>query len=334
MAKERLQKAGALVLVNIVTWQWTKQLLYWIIISAGTMSELVFLGASLWMSINSSVHPFVRFFLSEQATINITYLATTMYVALPECILGLSIVTVFRHAKKWAYTRATKTRDRSAPLWTILFALPTAVFLGLSLITVGCSVASTEFILPVPLVVCRALAGFIFALLSLLHFYIGKPAEAERLKAKDAEIEDLKFKRDADVAKLEAEKDDEIARLAKDNRTLSDELTRVKDLLAISKNKETALLTAIHKTSEDALQAYSDECKQWVKSGIKTASLDEITRYTGHSKRKVNNAIDAGKLQVSPRNKMLVLVSSLVEWMTQNPPRSEEDKPDLYVVNG
>lgn len=292
----------------VLTWKWTKKLLYWLIISAGTMSECAFLLASLWMSINSSVHPLVRLVLSETATRNVSYLATAAYVALPECILGLAVVTVINHVRMYFYSK-----HATSIVWSILFGLPTVVFVVLSLITLGCSVVSVNFIMPLPFVVTRALAGYVFAFASLLHNQLGEPQERDRLEERDALIKQLRQENEDNLSKLRQEKDTIILALRR-------EVESQKDVLVEYKNAHAQLLNMHNKSSEDALQAYSEECKNWLKSGIKTASIDEITRYTGHTKRKIDGAITKGSLQTATRNKELILVSSLSEWLKNTPP--------------
>lgn len=323
---------------SIITWEWTKRLLYWLIISAGTMSELVFLVASLWVSINANVHAFVLLFIPEEMTVHITELATTAYVALPECIVGLAVVVTISHTRLWLSNK----RDYRPFIWAVLYGLPTVIFLILSLITLGNAVASVTFTMPTQLVVVRALAAFMFAFTSLIYTQLGIPQEKDRLAKKDALIEDLRAEKEKEIANLTQEKDAKLADLVrqtsakiadqeKEIRRLTDLNNRQNDILEQQKRQQSELLNALDKSTRGALQAYSQECQDWLISGIKTASLDEITRFTGHSKRKLNNAIAAGKIQVSPRNKSLILVSSLTEWLEQNPPNTE---PDLYVVNG
>src|SRR5438105_461279 len=99
---DKSQRANA-VLQSVLTWEWTKKLLYWLIISAGTMSECVFLIASLWMSINASVHPLILLVMNEDTAKHISELSTAAYVALPELILGLAFVTVIAHIRVWFY---------------------------------------------------------------------------------------------------------------------------------------------------------------------------------------------------------------------------------------
>src|SRR5579884_373239 len=295
---------------SILHWKWTKALLYWLIISAGTMSELAFLVASLWMSVSASVHPLVLSAIgywtggndqaSEQIAIHISEMATTAYVALPECILALAFITTLGHLPTWLYDR----RDLAALIWTVLYGAPTLVFLVLSMITLGCSVVSVTFTLPGPLIVIRALAGFIYAFASLLYWRLGADQEVDRLRKKDDLINDLVNNARELSQQLENEKA---------------ETAHLNQLLLDSKNAQKRLIEDLNKSADTALEAYGEHCLNWLRSGIKTATADEINQFTGHSKRKIGNAITSGNLQVSPRNKELILISSLIEWLKNNP---------------
>src|SRR5260370_41293153 len=66
---------------SMFSWSWTKSLLYWLILSGGTMAELAFLVGAIWMSLNATVHPFILMFLSEDQTRYLSFLATSAYVA-------------------------------------------------------------------------------------------------------------------------------------------------------------------------------------------------------------------------------------------------------------
>jgi len=296
---------------SILHWKWTKALLYWLIISAGTMSELAFLVASLWMSVSASVHPLVLSVIgywtggndqaSEQIAIHISEMATTTYVALPECILALAFITTLGHLRTWLlYDK----RDLAALIWTVLYGAPTLVFLILSMITLGCSVVSVTFTLPGPLLVIRALAGFIYAFASLLYWRLGGEQEVDRLRKKDELINGLIAANKELTDQLEEEKA---------------EVARLNQLLTESKNAQKRLIEEVNKSADTALEAYGEHCLNWLRSGIKTATADEINQFTGHSKRKIGNAITSGNLQVSPRNKELILISSLIEWLKNNP---------------
>lgn len=387
---DKVKSVTGSIVNSIITWSWTKALLSWIIMSAGTMSECVFLIASIWMSINSSVHPFVLLFMSEDASVHTTQLATTAYVALPECILGLAIVTVIDHGKMWKYSMS-----KIDLLWSILFALPTIVFLFLSLFTVANAVISAaipgvhvDFTLPLFLVVARALAGYMFALTSLIYTSLGKPQEKDRLQAKDYTIAELRIKHENELekereenalmlTKLRQEKDamlvtmsqekdgvisqstrnyeTELALLRRDKESIQallnaetfrlngqiesykTENENYKNLLTESQNKESELLKVVNKSDESALEGYPEECINWLRSGVKSALLDEIARYTGHSKRKLSGALEKGMLKVTPKNKELITISSLMEYLKITPSPTAKADPDtgplLHIVN-
>lgn len=347
---------------SLLSWEWTKKLLHWLIISAGTMSECVFLIASLWMSINSSVHTLVLSVINEATSVHLSEIATASYVALPELILGLAFVTTLNHLRVWLYS---KKKDGAALAWSVFYGLPTIVFLVLSLFTLGNSVVSVNFQMPIGLVVIRAMAGYWFAFISLLHTQLGLPAQRERLREKDELIAQLKAENAANLAQLRTEKDAIIAQLKAENAATLSNLGQSKDqhianlrnqiatlnatltnknaemenqnqLLQSVKQQNATLQNSLLKSDEDALQGYSHECKNWLKSGVKTANVDEINHFSGHSKRKIEHAISKGLLQTSPRNKELILVSSLIDWLKTMPLANTKEvntAPFLQVIN-
>lgn len=344
-------KCGACLLVvvqaigrSLFSWSWTKSFLYWLIISGGTMAELAFLVGSIWMSLNATVHPFILMFLSEEQTRYLSFLATSAYVALPELIVGLAVVITISHIRLFVYNR----KQWVEIIWTVLYGVPALFFAGLSAYTIGESVANIGFTMPEPFVIARALAGYLFAFTSLLYWQLGKPQEADRLKKKDEEREHLRADMEGKLANLAEESTRKlgemeritgarIADLEKENRRLLDVIAGQNRDLEQQKKQHSELVEALDKSAKSALQAYSQECIDWLMSGVKSVSVEAITQFTGHSKRKVNNAIEAGKLRSPGRNKGLILVSSLVEWLEQNPPeaaKTERDTgPILRIVN-
>ncbi len=293
---------------SFLTWNWTRRLLHWLIMSAGTVSELAFLLASIWVSLNASVHRLILVVMDEQTSRYVTEMASAAYVVLPELIIGLAVVTTLNHFRNWRYSK-----QGSCLFWTVLFGVPTCIFLLLSLVTLGSAVADAAFQLPEPLVILRAIAGYGYAFTSLLYTQIGEPMELQWLKQKDQTI-----------AQLQAQ-----------NRALGDQLReqtaeteQAKRQIDDLKMALTRVEKTVNKSSDMALQAYSAECKTWLKSGIKTASIEEITHYTGHSKRKIQAAITSGNLFRSTRNKELILISSLIQWLEENPPPSPSKSRD------
>jgi hypothetical protein len=317
MDKVKLKDGVKRIGTSILYWAWVKGSLYWLILSSGIIAEGAFLLASLWMSLNSSIHPFFLLFLSEDTTIHMSEIATAAYVGLPECILFLASVIVINHVQVYCYDKKNKV----ALVWAVLYGLPTLVFLVLSLFTLGSSVLSVHFHMPAPFIVARALAGYMFGFVSFLYWRLGTPQEADRLKQKDTFISELIEK--ARVLSLEID-------------ALKAELEGQKRAIESEKAARKQMQEEMQRSDDEALQAYGDECIAWLRSGIKTASLDEITRFTGYSKRKIANAIASANLQVSPRNKELVLVSSLIQWLKNTPPpsgKTETETPVLHLVN-
>ncbi len=331
-------------LKSVLSWHWTKQLLAWVIISAGTMSEFVFVVASLWICLNASVHSFVILFIPEKMTVNLTSLADTAYVGLPELILPLAIVTTISHFRVWL------GQKKSIPviIWLVTFGLPTIIFFAISVTTLGFSLASVGFQLPLPFVIVRGIAAYWYAIASILYIRLGLPQERDRLNEKDTIIENLRQENTVNLEKMREEKDVMIAQIAREKEVmqqsftakvngLTAEIEHLKTILSETINAKTELQKTVNKSDGMALQAYSEECIAWLKSNHKTVMVDEIPRYTGHSKRKIEEAINKGLLQKSTRNKELILVSSLMEWLKNNQPiraKVEQDTPPyLHVVN-
>lgn len=285
---------------SIITWSWTKRLLHWIITSAGTMSECAFLVASVWMSINANIHWFLAWLMGEDMTKNLTALSTMAYVVLPECIVGLAVITTLSHLRMVG-------ADNKEWIWTLLFGLPALVFFGLSLYTLHCSVTNATFEAPWWMVSGRAIAGYMYAFTGFLYSKLGEPQMKDKLVKKDSLIGELK----GEVEKLNAE----LGKAKRDNIRLENKVAN---------------------TAETAQEAYSEECKKWLSGGLKSVSVDDINRFTGHSKQKINAAIRAGKLRSPGRNKELILMSSLIEWLAENPPLTHnaerETGPMLKVV--
>ena len=213
------------------------------------------------------------------------------------------------------------------------------------------------------MVVVRALAGYVYGLVALLHMKLGEPQERERLEQKDAELVQMVQSYEGKLAQLQRENRQTLAQLRDEHALALTKLSREKDeALALlrqentvltakleGQNREAALLKthlsemktaqlelqkALAVSTEEALEAYSEECKTWLHSGVKSVSIDEIIHYTGFSKQKVKGALQRDLLQTSARNKELITVASLVEWLkTVQPSRVvTEEVPALRIV--
>jgi hypothetical protein len=310
----------------LLSWLWVKQFLYWAIISAGTISECAFLIASIWMSINSSVHPFVLTMMSEKQSIQLSYIATTIYTALPELILSLALVTAINHCRN---IRRGKTYWYTW-VWAILFGLPTIVFLFISIMTVACSVLKVNYIMPDWGIVSRALAGFSFAIVYLLYERIGKPCFASERKALEQTIADLRVEIEQTTSRFEnalqtTNTNFKTAMQSKQsefeyrfNTVVKQSKDRIENLtLLLETQTQQANRLAEHASSLElrGIEDYPKVMIEWLEKGVKTVSIGEIESVTGHSRQRINGAIKSGRLQKDNRNKDRIRVSSVIEWL-------------------
>jgi hypothetical protein len=135
-------------------------------------------------------------------------------------------------------------------------------------------------------------------------------------------IADLKAK----IATLDSEKQEQIRELTLQIETQRIEIANVKAAWQTEQKQLAILQNEVKKGTDDALQAYGEDCVRWLCSGIKTATIDDVSQHTGHSKQKIVKA----KLRRSPRNADLILIESLIEWLKETPPNA----PQLHIVNG
>lgn len=341
---------------SIIDWTWTKALLYWIVLSAGTMSEFAFLIASLWMTLNASIHDFILVFIPEQMTEHLSDIAKAAYVGLPECILALAITTTIGHVRTWHYNR-----NGWALAWSILYGIPTVIFLGMSLWTIGCSVLKVNYTLPDWMVVTRALAGYSYGVTALLYWFIGKPQEKDRLQEKDDLIDQLKEKHVLFVAQLRQEKDAIITQLQKqiaditiqfqqEKATSLATLGNDKDMVIyrlqqatnshqetirllneklgiahqkienVEQEKQQLLLDIQRKGPQEttaSLEGKPEEIIEWLRStGRPTIDLSEVSLRTNLSKRKLNYAAKHGGIRHT-KNEEIVFIDSLIPWLCQ-----------------
>ena len=309
--KNRLKHIGR----SLLHWTWTKGLLFWIIISAGTLSELAFLLASMWKSIDASDHSFVLLFMTQKMSENVGYFASSAYILLPVCILPLGVVTTYTHFRTWVYGRKFV---HGSGIWFVLYGLPTLTFLIIDICIISNS-NGDHYVLPDILTSIRSDMAYAYGLTAILYHYIGKKQEVERLK----------------------EKDDFISELVEQARLLTEQIDGYKAKMEqVYKEKETAiqeksrLYSALIQTSEDALQAYGETVIEWLNGLDKTVDVDDITAHTGINKRRLQHAIDKGELRIRGTNKSRLRVPSLKEYLVNNAPKVAAKAPISVTSNG
>lgn len=298
-------------LSDFLAWHWVPAIVHWLVMSAGEVADGVFLIGTLWLCINASVHPLIVMMISDQTAKTITYFIVAAYVGLPEFLVGLAIVRVFHMFQQYWYNK-----DNSSLFWCIVFTPPTFVFFGITLYTISCSVASIgyNFELPSWMVVLRGDAGFLYALSSMVYDRIAKPYYLNQLKQKDELLSQTSAENESHIQRIVADHTAIVDELNTKLTTNTDTIDGLKRQLDASNKQHTDLLNTVEKYDEQALQAYSQDCRDWLKTA-KTTNATTISQYTGIPKRKIERAIQTGAIELDHRNKDLVRVNSLIEWL-------------------
>lgn len=302
---------------TFLTWQWVKKFLYWIVVSGGTISECVFLIASIWVSVNATVHPLMLKLMSQDATVTLSQLAVSAFTSLPEVILGLAVVTTYGHIKFYCIHKR-----KSSFTWSILFGVPTVVFASLTIWTLAASALQIGYEMPPFLIATRVLAGYVYGFLSMLYVLIGEPDNADYVASLKVELD----KRDATIESLNQEIErlktsfvDELNDTMHQAKvTLEEKQNEIAQFQNLLKSKNEQVKTLSERASSlvlHELENYPKVINELVSTDAKTVLYSDIARLTGHSKQRIAKA----KLQRHSRNKDLVMVSSLLEWLKTAP---------------
>jgi len=265
--------------------------------------------------------------MTEKQSIQLSYIATTIFTALPELILSLALVTTINHCrnirrkKQYWYTW----------VWPVLFGLPTLVFLYLSLLTVSCSVLKVNYVMPDAGIIARALAGYTFAIVYLIFEKIGEPCYASERKAMEQTIADQKAEMDRTKAHFEtalqtANSNFQIAMQSKQaefeyrvNEIVGQGKSRIEHLQNLLEAKDVQVQKLSERASSlvaQGLENYPKVLSELVNGGVKTVSVDDLSDLTGISKRRINAA---KSLQRHSRNRDLIMVNSAIEWLKKQP---------------
>lgn len=296
---------------TFLTWQWVKAFLYWLVVSAGTVSECCFLIAGIWVSVNARVHPFVLQFATESQSRSVTYLADVAFTALPEIIMPLAIVITLGHVRA-----ALVTKKRSPWVWATLFGLPTLLFIVLSAWTLAASSLSIGYEVPAFFSVASTIAAYVFSISALLYWKIGSKDYADY-------VNDLEAEYGAECTELSAEIDRLKSEIETINEAYSVERSELLDRLTNTNKQVNQLAERASSLALQGLENYPIEVIEWLNNGNRTCTLDELIAETGFSKRKIQSA----NLQVDPRNKNRYRKSSVADWLRRTPPPNRITEP-------
>jgi hypothetical protein len=248
--------------------------------------------------------------MSQSATVTLSQLAVSAFTSLPEIILGLAVVTTYGHIKSFCFHR-----KKSSIVWAVLFGLPTVVFASLTIWTLASSALQIGYEMPPVLVATRVLAGYDYGFLSMLFVLIGEPDNADYVSGLKADIERL----NQEIDRLKTTFASELNQLKHQAKvTLEEKQSELEQFQTLLKSQNEQVLKLAEKASSlelRDLESYPKVIDELISTGAKTVLYDDIARLTGHSKQRIAKA----KLQRHSRNKNLVMVSSLTEWLKTAP---------------
>jgi hypothetical protein len=308
----------------------------WMTLTGGNIAESMFLLATLWVTINAVAHPLLLHILPT-ATIEVAnYLAITAFSIVPELIIIPLIITCYSH-----WSLVVRRKSKPAWLWAVLYTVPALIFLGVTVMTIA-SFVSAKGTVDIQLdgnqLVIRCLSGWWYSTVNMLFAQSGKQQYADMLDEKDATIAQIteaftteKSQMNDDFAKhqnameesfatqkanLERSLADQKANLESVIERLKGDLGTVTIRLEEQSNQARRLAQRAESLERSGLEDYPRVVSEWIDKGVKTAMIDEIVEVTGHQKRKLIRA----PFQRSNRNKDLILISSVIDWLKVTPP--------------
>ncbi len=303
--------------------------------TGGNVSESAFIVATLWVICNAVAHTVISWWLSASTITLFNSFAAIAFTILPELI---AVSTTSKAIDLWRVTYQQK--DNIAKLWAIFYTVLAGIFVVMTIVTIS-TFASTDGSQFIPLngwqLCIRALAGWSYAFINMLYKDFGKAHIATVMSKLNQSIDDLKGQIDRvqnDFAlKLQA-KETEIEQLHTDfNQKLDRKQSEVDQFQSMVKTQFDQLQQAREKASQERLQdlsSYPLVISELLETGAKTVLYDDIARLTGHSKQRLSKA----KLQRHSRNKDLVMVASLVEWLRNAPVPSSFETGQTGYTNG
>jgi len=308
---------------------WFVQVMRQVIITGGNIAESAFLLATLWVIINAVAHTLLTWVMPTHMIELVNYLSVIAFSALPELIIIPVIIICFSH---WSV--AVKQKSIASGVWAVLYSIPAAFFLVMTIIaiTTFVSTGGTHFVPADGIqLVIRCLSGWMYAVVNMLFKKLGEPHYASRfedletaLTQKQDEIERTKthfenalrtananFKNAMDAK--QSEFDDRLKLIIEQSQT---EIERFQNLLESQDVQFQKLSERASSLSSQGLENYPKVVNELVEKRVKTVSVDVLSELTGISKRKIASA---KTLQRHNRNKDLIMVNSVIEWLKTIP---------------
>lgn len=296
----------------------------WMTLTGGNIAESMFLLATLWVTVNAVAHPLLTRILPTVTIETTNYLAITAFSIVPELIIIPLIITCYSH---WALV--VRRKSKPAVLWGVLYTLPAVVFLFVTITTIS-SFVSAKGTIDVHLdgtqLVIRCLSGWWFSTVNMLFAQSGKQQYADMLDEKDAKITEItetfaaeKYRINDEFTKHQSAMEESFHKQKADMEDvierLKGDLGTVTVRLEEQSNQARRLAQRAESLERNGLEDYPNVIKEWIDKDVKTATIDQIAEVTGHPKRKLIKV----PFQRHNRNKDLIIVSSVVDWLKVTP---------------
>lgn len=154
----------AKLLINLRDWTWVVTFVRWLIISAGTVAESVFMLSTLWVTTDVVAHDLLRIFLSADVIKNINHVCILSFSVLPELIIFSALKRSF---DQWMMWRSDKKLFNLS--WAVAFTVPTTIFVVVTITTIISFVSlSGHYSVVGWNLVIRCLTGWIYAIVQML----------------------------------------------------------------------------------------------------------------------------------------------------------------------
>ncbi|MGH2506051.1 MAG: hypothetical protein ACRDHZ_01305 [Ktedonobacteraceae bacterium] len=194
------------VFVYIFFFQWVVDLARWLVTTGGNIAESAFLLATVYVTINTVAHQLVLWVMPASVIVTVNQISVIAFSVLPELIIFAAIKVTFDHGKM-----ALLTKRIDSWVWAVLYFVPTAVFLVLTVVTISSfvSVEATNVNAPQAtglMLVIRCLAGWSYGMLQMLWAKLGYEGYSDlftRLRSEIAGLTETLKLRDGSIAGLE-----------------------------------------------------------------------------------------------------------------------------------
>lgn len=194
----------------IFFFEWVIDLARWLITTGGNIAESAFLLATVYVTINTVAHQLIAWLVPDNVVIVLNQVSVIAFSVLPELIIFAAIKVTFDHFKM-----AFSTKRFDAWVWSVLYLLPTVVFLMLTIVTIS-SFVNVEAVnangapqATGVMLVVRCLAGWSYGMLQMLWVRLGHEGYSNlfaRLRDEIASLVAVVAVRDDSISGLEQDK--------------------------------------------------------------------------------------------------------------------------------